>query len=142
MRLSTFIMGLLMIGGIFFIMAFMVNEGSQKYDISINNSSWAGQYDYSEGINEDTQNIKNSLEDLANEDKGFLEKVGAGFTGIVTAITLLPTMLAGTLFSGENLITGLLTSLNIPTTLILIIISMFVFWAIIKLLEVYQRWQI
>ena len=51
-------------------------------------------------------------------------------------------LILGSFAYGAGLITGSLTTFLISTTLIAIIIIMIIVWGIMKLIEVYQRWQL
>jgi len=83
-----------------------------------------------------------AIDDISNEDKGWLEKVGAGFTGIISAVTLLPALVWSSFVMGGGLITGGLSSIGLPTYLIGVFIIALVVWGVIKLLEFFQRWEV
>lgn len=141
MKISTFIIILLFVGVVLFVMAQMVNEANDKYDTSINTSSWEGKYDYAESVNESVTPIITSINDITSEEKGWLEKVGAGFTGIISAVTLLPALVWSSFTMGGGLMTGGLSSLGVPAYLIMVLILALVVWGVFKLIEFFQRWQ-
>ena len=142
MKISVFVVVLLMVGVVLFVMVQMVKEAEELYDIEINKTGWEGKYDFASDINDSIQPIKESIDDIADEEKGWLEKVGAGFTGIIAAVTFLPTLVWNTGKLGGELITGLGGSLGIPGYLILVFIIMLTAWGIFKLIEFLQRWEI
>ena len=92
MKISVIVTILLMISVILFVMVQMVKEAEERYDIEINKTEWEGKYDFAANINESIQPIKESISDISDEEKGWLEKIGAGFTGIIAAVTFLPTL--------------------------------------------------
>lgn len=142
MKISVIVTILLMIGVVLFVMVEMVKEAEQTYDIDINKTEWEGKYDFASDINDSIQPIKESIDDIADEEKGWLEKIGAGFTGIIAAVTFLPALVWNTGKLGGELITGLGSSLGIPGYLILVFIIMLTAWGIFKLIEFLQRWEI
>lgn len=142
MKISVFVVVLLMIGVILFVVVEMVKEAEQIYDIEINKTEWEGKYDYAAELNDSFQPIKKSIDSIADEEKGWLEKVGAGFTGIIAAVIFLPSLVGHMGLLGGQLITGLGGSLGIPGYLLLVFIMMIFIWGIFKLLEFLQRWEI
>lgn len=142
MKISVFVVVLLMVGVILFVMVQMVKEAEEIYDIEVNKTEWEGKYDYAADINESMQPIKESIDSISDEEKGWLEKVGAGFTGIIAAVTFLPALIWNTGKLGGELITGLGSSLGIPSYLILVFIIMLTVWGIFKLIAFLQRWEI
>lgn len=142
MRISVFITMLIMVGVVLFVISAMVNEGSDTYGVDINTSQYEGEYDFVNQINEEVTPIKESIDTIGNEEKGFLEKVGAGFTGIISAVTLLPVMVWNVALLGSGLITGIGAGFGLPPYITLALIVSLTVWGIFKLIEFYQRWQI
>ena len=142
MKISVFVVVLLMVGVVLFVMVQMVKEAEELYDIEINKTDWEGKYDFASNINESIQPIKESISDIADEEKGWLEKVGAGFTGIIAGVTFLPILVWDMGKLGAGLVTGLGSSLGIPGYIILVFIIMITVWGIFKLIEFLQRWEI
>ena len=133
---------LLFIGVVFSLFAMMTSEAEQKYDMDIDTSMWEGKYDYAQSINETVDPIVTSVNTIGDEEAGWFEKVGAGFTGIIAAVKLLPTMLGKTFLIGGRLITGLSSSLGVPSWLSLTILISLTIWGIFKLIGFLQRWEI
>ena len=123
-------------------MALMVNEAKDKYETDIDTTLWEGKYNYVESINESVDPLIGAIDDITNEDKGWLEKVGAGFTGIISAVTLLPALVWNSFAMGGGLITGGLSSIGIPAYLIGVFIIALIVWGVFKLVEFFQRWQV
>jgi hypothetical protein len=140
MKISTFIYILLFVGIIFFVMASMVSESNDKYGTGINTSLWEGKYDYSESINNNMTGFITSLDDIANPDKGWLAKIGAGFTGIISAVMLLPRLMWSSFTMSGGLINGVGTSIGLPAYIISIFIIALIIWGIFSLIAFYQRW--
>lgn len=142
MKISDYITIMLVIGIVFFVVALMVNEASEKYDTDINTTIWEDQYDYADQINDSISPIRTSLEELTNQETGWLSKIGAGFTGIIAAVTLIPSLVWNGFLMGGSLITGIFTSLNVPAYIISVFLIMLTVWGIIKLIEFFQRWSL
>lgn len=140
MKISTLLGAMLFIGVIFFIFAMMINEGANKYNVDVNNTVWEGKYDYAENINSSMSPLINSIDNIADQDKGWLEKVGSGFTGIIAAVTLLPKLVWNTFAISGELITGGFTPLHIPQYIIMVILISVIIWGVFKLVEFFQRW--
>ena len=140
MKISTFITILLFVGVVFFVIALMVNEAKDKYGEDINITSWEGKYDSSEKINKSMGPLIESLDSISNEEQGWLEKVGSGFTGIVSAVIYLPGLVWKSFVMGGGLITGGLSSIGIPAYIIGVFIIALIIWGVFKLLEYLGRW--
>ena len=153
MKISTFVTMILFVGVILFVVSQMVNETQDRYDITINQSNWQNEdtgiqssqtskYDFAGRIEDKIQGIKKSIDDITSEDKGWFEKIGAGFTGIIKAVVFLPSLVWDLGVMGGSLVTGVGTSIGLPEYLILVFIIMLTVWGVFKLVEFFQRWQI
>jgi hypothetical protein len=131
---------MLFVGVIFFVMASMVSESNDKYGTGINTSLWEGKYEYSSSINSSVTNLSNSINEITNEDKGWLVKIGAGFTGIISAVKLLPALIGNTFVNGGAMINGGFSSLGLPVYIISIFLICLIVWGVTKLIEFFQRW--
>jgi FtsH-binding integral membrane protein len=140
MKISTFITILLFVGVVFFVMAMMTQEANDKFDTEINTTSWEGRYDYASEVNSSVNPLIQSIDDITNEEKGWLEKVGSGFTGIISAVTLLPALVWQSFSMGGSLLTGGFTSLGIPAYILTVFIIALTVWGIFKLIGFFQRW--
>lgn len=130
---------MLFVGVILFVVTSMVNEANSKYDTGINTSLWEGKYDYSESVNSSVSDLSNSINTVTNSDNGWL-KVEAGFTGIISAVKLLPSLIGNTFVNGGAMITGGFSSLGIPAYLIAVFLIGLTIWGVTKLIEFFQRW--
>lgn len=140
MKISTFLSILLFVGVIFFVMAAMATEANSKYGININTTTWEGKYDYASTVNESVDPLISSINDITNQDTGWLEKVSSGFTGIISAVTLLPTLVWNSFTMGGGLINGGLSSVGVPAYIISVIIIGLVIWGVFALISFFQRW--
>lgn len=140
MKISTFIFMLLSVGAVLILFSQMVTESNNNYGTAINVTSLDGRYDFAGEVNESITPIKTSIDKITNQENGWLDRVGGGFTGIIAAVTFLPSLIWKAGLSGGRLITGLSAEVNLTGGLILIFIIGLTFWGIGKLIEFYQRW--
>lgn len=142
MKISTVVIMLTIIGVFLSVMIGMIQEGEEKYGVDINKSEWENEYQFAESINNSVAPIQKSILTVEDEEKGFLEKVGEGFTGIIAAITLVPRMLIETSALGGNLLTGLGRTLGWPSYIIYTLLIILIVWGVFKLIEIFQRYEI
>jgi len=140
MKISTFIFALLFLGIVFTTIGLSVTDVEDHYGVDINTTLFDGRYDYASNINESITPIRNSIDKISDQDTGWLSKVGAGFTGIIYAVILLPGLVWKSFFWGGDLITGTLGSLLVPAIIINILLIGLTLWGIIKLVEFFKRW--
>lgn len=142
MKVSTFIFALLFIGVVITVVLLMTNDASDYYSVEVNTSSIQGKYDYSSTINESVDPIITSLDKISDQENGWLSKVGAGFTGIIAAVLLLPKLVWTTFAMGGNLITTGLSSLSVPAFIISTILIGLTIWGVFRLIAFFQRWEL
>ena len=142
MKISTFITMLLVVGLLLFVSIDMIKQSEDTYSIDVNTTDWEDQYDFANDINTSISPIRTAIDDITSEDTGWLEKVGSGFTGIISAVTFLPSLVWDMGAMGTNIITGIGTSMGIPGYMLFVFITMLTVWGIIKLVEFFQRWNI
>ena len=143
MKISTFISLFLVIASFMFIAGLISNEAKTYYpDSNINDSEWYGKYDYAGDINESIHPIKTAFDKIGDSELGWWSKLTSGIAAIPQAIIALPVLLFKSLYFGGLIIAGSFTSLLIPATIIVIIGTMILVWALFKLAEIYQRWAI
>lgn len=142
MRISVFVSTLLIVGLVMFMVIQMVNESEEHYDVAINKTEWENQYDYAQQINNSISPIKNSIDTITNQDSGWLDKVGAGFTGIIKAVTFLPGLVATSIGMASGMITGIGTWLGLPSYFIFVGIVLLIAWGVFELIEFFQRWRV
>jgi len=143
MKISTFIQLVLLISAFTLIFGMMAQEGVENYpEANINTTDWYGRYDYSSQINQSVAPVKQSLETIGDENKGWFSKVTAGIAAIPKAVIALVSLTFGSITHGGAIITGGFNTLNIPFALVVVILVMILVWAIFKLVELYNRWQV
>ena len=140
MKISTFIFALLFVGMVITVMLLTVRDTESFYGVEVNTSLIEGKYDYASSLNDSIYPIQESIDKISDQDQGWLSKVGAGFTGIISAVILLPSLVWKTFFLGGSMITGGLGSLLIPASIIAILLLALTIWGVIKLIEFFQRW--
>lgn len=142
MKFSTFISILLVVGVIFFIFDMMLMEGNNKFSSGINDSDWQGKYDFAGQINSTINPLVEKFQVIQDPDQGFFSKIAAGLSAIPYAVIVFPQVIFGTLTMGGTITTGMLAALAIPAYIITVAIIGLLVWAMLKLVEIYQRWQI
>ena len=142
MKVSTFVTMLLGVGIVIFVMINLVSQSEEVYNIEVNKTALEGQYDFASDINNSVAPIKQSIDDITSEETGWLTKVGSGFTGIISAVTFLPSLVWNMGAMGTSLINGLGLILGVPPYLISVFIIMLIIWGIIQLVQFFQRWNI
>lgn len=142
MKISTFLTMLLAVGIVMFVVTQMLSEAETNYDIEVNDSEWSGQYDFASDVNEELAPIKSSIDTIQNQESGWLDLIGAGFTGIIAAVTFLPSLVWNAISMAVTMITGLGVAIGIPPYITLVFIIMLTAWGIFKLVEFYQRWNV
>lgn len=139
MKISTFLTMLLVVGIVLVAIVGMVKEAENLYGIDVNKTDWESGYNFASDVNDSVSPLQKALEDLGNEDKGWFDKIGSGFTGIISGVTLLPKMVGKTGKMGMSLITKLSLTIGVPHIILYTIIVMFIIWGIIELYRFFQR---
>jgi hypothetical protein len=136
-------MVILVISGFFFIFGLMSEETKIYYpEANLNDSAWAGKYDYVDSINESIAPLQNSFNKIQDENVGWFSKLTSGIAAIPAAVIAIPTLLFGSFITGGAVITGTFTTLKIHIYFIVLVCVMIVVWGIFKLIEMYNRWQV
>lgn len=143
MKISTFIIAILVISGFFFIFGLISQESKQYYpEANINDSEWYGKYDYVSNINRSISPLQESFNKIQDENVGWFSKLTSGISAIPSAVIAIPTLLFGSFIVGGEIVTGTATTLKIPFYLIILVSVMILVWGIFKLVEMYNRWKI
>jgi hypothetical protein len=143
MNISEFIMIILVLGGFFFIFGLMTQEAQDYYpEAGINDSEWYDKYDYVSDVNSSIYPLKESFDTISDENKGWFSKLTAGIAAIPAAVIAIPSLIFGSLSTGGSIISGTFTTLNIHPYFIVLVGVMILVWAVFKLIEVYNRWQV
>ena len=143
MKISSVITFLAIIGGIIFIMANMVTEGSDKYDITINKSDWESSYNYVNDINDSINPLIedfNKITDTSEDSGGWFTKLVSGISAIPKAIIAIPSVIFSSIVSTKEITGSILKSLKVPSEIILIAFVVISIWVVFKLIEIYQRY--
>ena len=142
MKISAYISIILVIGIVFFIFAMMGQEAAVNYPAAGINSSAVVQYDYSTQINSTIAPVQGALQNIESSDTGWFSKITSGLAAIPYAVILIPRLLFDSILYGGAITTGILGSFGVPTYILFVVLIMIVVWAVFKLLEIYQRWQV
>jgi hypothetical protein len=143
MKISTFIMMFLVIAAFMFVAGLISQEAKTYYpESNIDDSAWAGKYDYSSQINDSITPLQESFKVIGDSEKGWWSKLTSGIAAIPQAVIAFAGLTIGSFAFGSGIVTGTLTTLGVPSILIVIVIIMIIVWGIFKLIEVYQRWQV
>lgn len=141
MKITTFLFVILFIGGIVLVaVSNVAQDTSSYYGVDVNTSLFADKYNYMNEINSSVDPLINSLDDISSQDKGWLEIGVSGFTGIIKAITLIPSILWQSFKLAGAMVTGGLVPIGVPAGIIGVIMVALIIWGVFKLLEGIHRW--
>ena len=146
MKISIFVTMLVVVGIILYTMSLMTNEASDTYDVTIN-KTWVNssditstsKYDFASSVNKSIYPIGQSIRTVTNEEEGWLNRVGAGFTGIIGAVIFIPDMLFTSIVMWTSLITGIGTSIGIPAYITLTFTILLLVWGVFELINFFQN---
>ena len=155
MKISSFIIFLIIVSAVFATYGLMVYDANEQYHdtipnyVNLSSAEWSdggatgvaggGKFDFVDGINGTVGPLQDKFKVLSNENEGWFSKLTAGITAIPYAILLVPDVLWNTVVMGTLIITAFLTVLGIPVWFIIAGSVMVLVWAIFKLLEFFQR---
>lgn len=140
MKLSVFVSFMLIVAGVFFIFALMVQESNDQFsDADINSSEWEDSYDYVSDLNSTVYPLEQKLRVIQDTESGWFTKLVSGITAVPYAVITFPQVIFGSLEVGGRVTTGFLAALAIPGYIISIVILMILMWALFKLVEFFQR---
>lgn len=135
MRLSGFILMILVVGLIFAIVGSIVSDFETQYpDVEVN-KSWSSKYDFSSEINEIVSPLKTRFETIT--DTGWFSRIEAGITAVPIAIITVPAVLFKTVSYGITIFSGVGADVGIPPAiitfgiiaiLVIIIFALVAFW--------------
>jgi len=143
MKISSVITFLAIIGGVIFIMANMITEGSEKYDVRINKSDWESSYNYVNDINQSLNPLIedfNKITDTSEESGGWFFKLVSGIAAIPKAVIAIPSVVFSSVVSAKEITGSMLKSFKVPGEIILIVFVVISIWVVFKLIEIYQRY--
>ena len=136
MKIESVITFMVIIAGLFFVFALMIEESNtQLPDAGLNSSEWETQYDYVDNINESISPLKEKLDVITQEDTGWFKKITTGITAIPKVIVFVPKVTFDTLKFGGNMITDFFVALNFPGKVTIIALTIVFIFAIFKLIS-------
>lgn len=142
-KISTFIVFILIASGVFFAYAEMIREANEQYPENyINSSEWEEKYDYISDINETINPLEKKLKIIQDEDKGWFSKLTAGITAIPYALLIVPQVLFGSLVFGGAIIIGFLSVWGVAQKIVTLGLVILSIWAIFKLVEFFNKTEI
>lgn len=140
MKISTFVMLILIISGVFFTYAEIVREANQNFDEQyLNSSEWEENYDFIDDINETYYPIEQKLKKIQDEDEGWFSKLTEGITALPYAILIIPQSVFGSLVFGSKIIVSFLTAMSIPAKIVTLGLVMLLVWGVFKLIEFFNK---
>ncbi len=137
MKMSGYILLVLIVGLVFAVVASILSDFETQYPDVIINKSWEEQYDYADEINESIISLKDKFDIIGDEDIGWFSKLAAGITAVPIAIVTVPVVLFKTISYGITIITSLGTEIGVPAfvtyfaviaILIIIVFALVSFW--------------
>ena len=136
MKISSAITFLIIVAGIFFIFALMVDEANTQYpEANLDSSEWKNQYDYIDRINNTVDPLKQDLLTVADEEAGWFKKITTGITAIPKVVVVVPAITFNTFVFASQMIGDFFSALNIPGKILTAVIVMILLFLIFKLIE-------
>ncbi len=136
MKISNAVIFLVIIAGIFFIFALMIEESNTQYpEANLNSSAWKNQFDYIDRINESVDPLRIDLLEISKEDTGWFKKITTGITAIPKVITIVPATAFNTLVFASLMIGDFFAALKIPQKILTAVILMIFIFLLYKLIE-------
>lgn len=138
MKLSTLTAILLFVGLIAFVFVQMSNEANSLYGTNINTSNYDTDYNFVGAVQNYTSPIQESIDTLRDEDSGWLNKIAAGFTGVIAAVTFIPGLMGNILYSTGTMITGFGEIFGLPQFITWTFLIMIAVWGIYQIISFFQ----
>lgn len=140
MKLSTFVMFILAVSGVFFAFSLMYYEGNQQFgDVNASSAQWNSSYDYLARLNNTVAPLEQKFKTIQDENVGWFSKLTAGISAIPYAVIILPQVIFGSIELGGEITTSFLVAIAIPGYLILLVLVGLLIWGIFKLIEVFTQ---
>jgi len=137
MKLSSYILIVLMIGLCFAIVGNVIGEFETSYPNIDVNTSWSDDYNYADEISDSMRGLQSKFATISDPDAGWFSKVGAGIIAIPNVVIAIPTILVKTIGYITTIITDVGTELKIPgfvialgitSMIVIIIFGLISFW--------------
>jgi hypothetical protein len=140
MRLSSAVILLIVIAGIFAMFAISVRETNEQYsDVNISSSEWESKYDYSQAVQARANNLSSYLTQITDPDKGFFSKLALGIDAIPYAVIAVPSIILESMGNGISIAVSALTALKIDSKIIILITIAIIIWGVFKLVGMFSR---
>ncbi len=118
MKLSAFILLILVVGLSFSLVGSIIHDFETQYpDVDVN-TTWEDDYDYAERINTSVYGIRKEFAIIGDEDTGWFSKIAAGITAIPKAIIAVPVVLFQTIGYAINIISDIPNIIGVPSYVI------------------------
>ena len=114
MKISGYVLILLMVGFCFALVGSVVNDLETQYPEVDINSSWEDQYNFADEINESASSLKEQFDIIGDEDVGWFSKIAAGIYAIPKAVIFIPSILFQIVSYGVEVTTSLGSQIGIP----------------------------
>ena len=139
MKLSGYILIILMTGLIFAVVGSVVNDFATYYpDVQIN-TSWEDEYNFADTLNDSVSGIKEKFDTIEDEDAGWFSKIAAGITAVPLAIITVPRVIFETIGTGIAIISDLGAVIGIPQFVITISIIAIIIIVLFALVSFWHR---
>ncbi len=139
MKISSYILIILMVGLIFSVVASIISDFETQYPEITINKSWEEKYSYIDEINESVISLKEKFDIIGDEDIGWFSKLTAGITAIPIAIVTVPVVLFKTVSYGIIIITSLGEEIGIPAFVIYFAIVAIIIIIVFALVSFWHR---
>ena len=130
MKISEYIIIVLIIGMSFTAFTMIINDLETQYpDVSINKTSWEGEYNYSDAINVSASSLKSDIDKIGDETGGW--QVFSAIVAIPKAVLNVVSILFLSIVFGLSIFSGILDTIGVPPfvtmvgTVIIIIVVLF-----------------
>lgn len=139
MKLSGYILIILMTGLCFAIVGSIVNDFAVYYpDVQIN-TSWETKYNYANSINQSVSGVKERFDIIEDEDTGWFTKLTAGIEAVPLAIITVPRVMFETIATGFTIVSDLGKEIGIPPFVITITIIAIIIIVLFALVSFWHR---
>lgn len=142
MKISAFVIFILIVAGVVFTYAELVREANEQYDTNyINSSQWSEEYDYIDEINETVSPLETKLKIITDEDQGWFSRLTSGITAVPYVILIVPQAVFETLGFAASIIVGFFSVWGLPQKIITLALVILAVWGIFKLIEFFNKWE-
>jgi len=135
MKLSGYILIILMIGLCFAIVGSIVSDFETQYPEVDVNSSWQDEYNYQETIGQNNTLLQRAVTKMSDEDTGWILKALIGVAAIPIAMITAIGILFSSMGRGINLLTDVSNEIGVPSFVIpfaITALTIIIVWGIIS----------